>query len=445
MTATGARLVRTAIPPTSRSSFACRIPPVLTADLVNARRRKGELQLVALDGPRIERARIIAGQLLEAVGAHVGRTREEVDEAIGAIEVGPREHRLKDGLTKLVLDRATFDADESEDPATLRASVFARAAAARALLPPGERLNRDALLEEIARERDTDTVTLERALYADLRGAHRLLEVETLSGTLLVDAYERGQAQAVLLRSVKVTVDVQCASAGATRALFRRLKFLRLLHTITKTEAGHRIVIDGPFSLFDAVTKYGLQLALVLPALDGCDAWTLEADVRWGKAREPLTFKTSGGPGPGAKVKGKRSTPEPPLPDEVRALVTAFTKLDGEWRVTPANTILETPGIGMCVPDLVFERARDGVLDRVYLEVMGFWSRDAVWKRVELVQAGLCEAIVFAVSSRLRVSEAVLGDELPAALYVYKGTMNARSIAERLDLVARRLPGKFHP
>jgi hypothetical protein len=52
---------------------------------------------------------------------------------------------------------------------------------------------------------------------------------------------------------------------------------------------------------------------------------------------------------------------------------------------------------------------------------------------VELVQAGLAEAVLFAVSSRLRVSEEVLDADLPGALYVYKGTMSARAIAERLD------------
>ena len=409
---------------------------MLTADLVNARRRKGELHLVPLDGPHQERASAIGDLLLAAAGAHVGRTRDELEEAFDAIDVGPREHRLKDGLAKLVFDRATFDADESVDPVELRAAVFSRAAAARAVLSPAERLDRLAVMGEIARERQVDTPSVERALYADLRGAHRLLALAPITPLLLVDAYVRGQAQAVLLRSTRVTVDVRCASAGATRALFRRIKFLRLLYSIEKTKEGHRIVIDGPFSLFDAVTKYGLQLALVLPALDGCDAWKLEADVRWGKDREPLTFKIAGGRD--ASKERKRAVREPPLPDEVRALAVAFAKIGSEWSVSPARAILQMPGVGMCVPDLVFERERGGVRARVYLEVMGFWSRDAVWKRVELVQAGLGEPIVFALSSRLRVSEAVLADGLPAALYVYKGTMSARAIAERLDLVASR-------
>ena len=75
--------------------------------------------------------------------------------------------------------------------------------------------------------------------------------------------------------------------------------------------------------------------------------------------------------------------------------------------------------MGLCVPDLVFERAGTAI----HLEVMGYWSREAVWRRVELVQGGLASPILFAVNSRLRVSEEVLPGDAASALYVYKGTM----------------------
>jgi hypothetical protein len=89
------------------------------------------------------------------------------------------------------------------------------------------------------------------------------------------------------------------------------------------------------------------------------------------------------------------------------------------------------------VPDLVFQATgADGKPVVVYLEVMGYWSRAAVWQRVELVQAGLRERVLFAVSSRLRVSEEVLDGDLPGALYVYKGTMSARTVLERLDVLS---------
>jgi predicted nuclease of restriction endonuclease-like RecB superfamily len=405
---------------------------VLTADLVNARRRGNELRLTSLDADGRARAGAISERLIEAATRCVGRTREELDGVLGAIDVGAREHRLKDGLAKLVEDRCVFDAKEGLDPEEIRRDVFTRASAVRLALAPGARFDRDALLQDAARERSETIETIEGALFADLRGAHVLLSFEAPSAQTLVAAYEHGQAQAVLLRAVKVAVDVKVASPAALRGLFRRLKFLRLLHTITKTEDGHRIAIDGPFSLFESITKYGLQLALVLPALEACEAWTLAADVRWGKERVPLVFHLAGGASSG-------SLAEPALPDEIEALVQAFRLLESDWRISVNTKILELRGIGLTVPDLVFER-RGGdkkVRDRIYLEVMGYWSRAAVWQRVELVQAGLAQKILFAVSSRLRVSEEVLDGELPGALYVYKGTMNARRIAEHLDRLAR--------
>jgi predicted nuclease of restriction endonuclease-like RecB superfamily len=402
---------------------------VLTADLVSARRRGTELRLVPLDAEARGRACAIAEQLLATAGAHVGATREELDAALAAIDVGARDHRLRDGLVKLIEDRCEYDGGAEVDPEAVRRDVFTRASAARASLEAADRFDRAAVLAAVAAARDTTPDAVERALFADLRGAHVLQSFEALSGEGLVAAWERAQAQAVLLRAVKVTVDVQCASAHGLRTLFRRLKFLRLLHSAAVHGEGHRVVIDGPFSLFESVTKYGLQLALVLPALEACDKWKLEADVRWGKERMPLVFRLSGGfAGDGGA--------EAALPDEVEALTRSFRALETGWRVSSNTRLLDLPGVGLCVPDLVFERKRDGATDRVFLEVMGYWSRAAVWKRVELVQAGLAERVLFAVSAKLRVSEEVLGEDLPSALYVYKQTMSARAVAERIEKLA---------
>jgi predicted nuclease of restriction endonuclease-like RecB superfamily len=290
-------------------------------------------------------------------------------------------------------------------------------------------------MARVAEHLATSVEAIERALFADLHGAHRLLAFNATSPEALIASYEMQQGQAVLLRAMRVVVDVECASAGALRGLFRKLKFLRLLHTLTRTERGIRIVVDGPLSLFESVTKYGLQLALVLPALEQCDSWTLAADVSWGKDRVPLTFRLAG--------RGREAEEQAaPLPDEIRALVRGFVALKTGWRVRESSRVLDLPGVGLIVPDLVFQRpsARAGRPDdEVFLEVLGFWSRTAVWQRVELVQAGLAQKILFAVSSRLRVSEEVLTSDLPGALYVYKRTMNPRAIADRLDeLVTRR-------
>jgi hypothetical protein len=403
---------------------------MLTADLVHVRRRKGALSIVPLDDAQRSRALELASLYLALARDHVGRRRDELEEAWSAVDVAPRERRLADGLRKLVEDRCQLDPDSAVDPEELRRDVFTRAAAARR----EGRFDRAALFDAVARERGLHPAAVETALYNDLRGAHILQAVAPITPARLVEEYDLAQAQAVLLRAVRVVVDVECRAPGAYRALFHKLKFLRLLHTITpRREGGYRVEIDGPFSLFESVTKYGLQLALALPAIRACDAFHLTADVRWGKERAPLTF-TLDGKSPVA------DDPAPRLADEVARLLEDLTALadsgDTPWRAAPATDVLTLPGVGLCVPDLVFVHAHTG--EQIYLEVMGFWSRDAVWRRVELVERGLPARILFAVSKHLRVSEAVLDDAQLGALYVYARVMSARAILERIEMLSTR-------
>lgn len=494
---------------------------MLTTELVRARRQGTELRVNPLAEDQRARALALAEVYVSTVRAFVGKTRDELDEALDEVAVGTRDRLVADGLRKLIEDRCTFDTEEGVDPALLRREVFLLAAAARrgAARPGGgaeealaggdhhlphpdaaedeaaaqsraatlaaAAFDRDAVLTRVAAEQGLAVEVLERGLYADLRGAQVLTEVAPVVAAELVAGYDVAQAQAVLLRAVRVVAEVRCASAGAYRALFRKLKFLRLLVRIDPEGAapragrspgeasGYRLEIDGPYSLFDQVTKYGLQLALALPTLLSCDSCRLRAEVRWGKERAPLLFQLSGGMGQVAEAPAKRKGrgdeelegPAPPerrpraaatqaalptleaevehVPDEVAALVKGFQALESAFSVVLAPAVLHLPGVGVCVPDLLFRHRESGRV--IYFEVLGYWSRDAVWRRVELVEAGLREPILFALSERLRVSEQALAGDLPAALYVYKGVIHPRAVLERLETLHRGLLERTRP
>jgi predicted nuclease of restriction endonuclease-like RecB superfamily len=410
---------------------------LLTADLVHVRRRADQLSVV----PLAEEDRGRAGALAEAyVGlarAHVGLSRGAFLEACRSVSVAAREQRLAKGLHKLVLDRCTFEEGAGLDPAELRRTLFLRAAEARR----NGTLDRQALLEVMATEHASTPAALEAALYADLPDAHLLRAFEAIAPEALVGHYEAAQVQAVLLRAVKVTATVRAAPASY-RLLFRRLKFLRLLHRIERlpdrkrgVPGGYRIEIDGPFALFESVTKYGLQLALAFPALAACDEWSLDADVRWGREARPLRFQLRG-------RAGSTDDAGAALPDDVAALLEQLRAHSTPWRARVSDAVLDLPGVGLCVPDLELCHATSG--KTVYLEVLGFWSREAVWKRIELVERGLPHPLVFAVSKHLRVSEQALDDDKSGVLYVYSRAMNAKAVLERVERAAlgSRSPGQ---
>lgn len=399
---------------------------VLTAELVEARPRGDVLRLTALTPARHATAVALAREVLTTYREHVGLTREVLAEAIGELPVSARERRLFLGLAKLVDDEATFEGGALLDvpPDQLRAALFTDAAAARR----DECFDRAALLAEHAARHGVTADVLERALYADLRGAEVLRAVAPEEPEALVARWQHAQVQAVLLRAVEVVVEVEAADPADARALFHRLKFLRLLWRLERGDAGRwRITIDGPLSLFESVTRYGLELAMLVPVLDRMRAYTLTARLRWGKSKTALTFTHQGGSGSRGPAAGA-------LPDEVQALLDRLTALGGPWQARVASEILDLPGVGLVVPDLVLER--DGA--RVFVEVLGHWSRGAVWRRVELVEAGLGAPLVVAVSERLRVSEEVLPAEAPACLYVYKGVMSAKAVVERAERLRAR-------
>jgi predicted nuclease of restriction endonuclease-like RecB superfamily len=406
---------------------------LLTADLVHVHRRGDRLQVVPLSDPERPRARELAASAIALVRAHVGLPRGALLEAWAALSVTPSEMRLARALFKLALDTCEFDEGAAIDPIELRREIFTRSAGQRRS-GLGE-FGRAELLQEIARSRGMEIDAIEEALYADLPTAHLLRKADLPSAEGLLSTYELAQHQAVLLRAVRLHARVFCASAAGYRALFRKLKFHRLLYAIEKLDrnTGYAIDIDGPFSLFEQTTKYGLKLALALPAILACDAWDVTADLRWGKDRRALRYHLRG------SAAAPEGASELDLPDEVATLLLDLGRQESPWQAASAGIILDLPGIGVCVPDLEFVHRETG--QHVYLEVLGFWSRAAVWKRVEMVEAGLPHPIVFAVSKHLRVSEEVLGDDTPAALYVYARTMHARAVIERVEAVAgRRVP-----
>lgn len=397
---------------------------MLTADLVRVRKKGTELSVSELGDKLRPRALELAEDYIALAEAHVGATRAELEEAWEGVKVSASERKIALGLCKLVEDRIAFDVQSEPAPSVLRSEVFLAAAEVRKNLSEGEQFARAPLLLEHANRYGMVLETLERGLYADLRSAQILTDFSSITATRLVASYDLAQKQAVLLKAESIVATVRCRDPYAYRALFRKLKFFRLMHRIEPQAEGYRIVIDGPFSLFGASTKYGLELALSLPALLACDHYDITAQLRWGKERARLTFTLQG------EGKGQEQAPLR-LPDEVETFFAKFQALESPWQAQVSSDILEVRGAGLCVPDLRFVHSETGEV--CYLEVLGYWSRDAVWKRVELCERGLRERVIFAASSRLRVSEEVLDESAPSQLYMYKGVLSAKEVLSRLS------------
>ncbi|MEJ7731215.1 MAG: DUF790 family protein [Polyangiaceae bacterium] len=398
---------------------------MLTTELTRVR-KKGEAVVPRfLKKDERARAAALAERYLGIFAAHVSKPRNELEAAKRSVEVSAADRVLALGLWKLLEDRCAFEAVSALDPEQVRRAVFLAAARAHYGLELRVDFDRAAVLAEVAPALGTDAAGLDDALYADLRGSERLESFDALPVEALLQRYDVALAQGVLLRASKVVVHVSGAGAAQYKALFRAMRFHGLLHVVRGSEAGGWVIeLDGPFSLFDAVQRYGLKLALFLPHLLACPKFELRAEVLWGKAKERRVFDLSSRD---ALASGPLPTTTAP---ELSTFVESFAKLESEWKVRQSDQIFALPGEVACVPDLVFESEETG--EQIFFEVFGFWSRDAVWKRVELIRKGFPSRIILAVGKQLRVSEEVLEEGAAGELYVYKSTLSARAVLERL-------------
>jgi len=401
---------------------------LLTSDLLRVRRKGGRVIPRYLRGPDAELARVIAADYVRILSTSQGLSREEIDASLDAVPVPADARLVALGLRKVLQDRCTWSVATGVAPEELRREVFLAAAKAHRALDVRSEFDRDAVLEDIAARLGTTKEAIDAALYADLRENELLVEFRPIDAELLLERYDLGLAQAILLKATRVVVRVADEPPDRYRRLFRAARFHGLIHVVEGSSSeGWVITLDGPFSLFDAIQKYGLRLAMFLPQVLSFRSFHVRAELAWGKAKTRAVLEITPEDG---LVPRSDGLPESSTGPDLDAFKLAFARLESEWVVDDSDHIFALPGEIACVPDLVFRSTETG--EEVFLEAFGFWSRDAVWRRVELLRKGFPSRIILAVGKHLRVSEEVLGEDEAGEIYVYRATLSPRAILERL-------------
>ncbi len=357
-----------------------------------------------------------AEQLLELFRAHSGRTRGELDEELRDAFSDSPTYLIHQGLAKLLEDRCEFEVSSGHPPEQLREAVF-RTAASHRQAPPGEgarpHFDRASVLAKAAMELSLTPEQVEQGLFADLKSEQRLVRFKDITAERLLDRYNVALAQAVLLRSIGVTVHVRNEPPQRYRQLFRLIKFHRLVCEVESNGPGaYTLRLDGPLSLFTATQKYGLQLALFLPALLQCRDFNLQADLRWGAERRPKLFELS------ARDGLVSHSPDSGMyvPPELAMFAELFRTRVAEWEIREETAVYSLGG-GFWVPDFRLVHKASG--KSLLLEVLGFWRKAGVERHLERLRKHAREPFLLAVSDQLHVEDAEL-EGLPGGVYRFR-------------------------
>jgi predicted nuclease of restriction endonuclease-like RecB superfamily len=281
------------------------------------------------------------------------------------------------------------------------------------------------LIAEVAAELECSPEEVMAGLYADLSGNQRLVAFEEMSAEDLLDRYNLAQAQALLYRCSEMRLRIDPQEPGVTRRLFAEIKAFRLIHAIRGNPAsGYDAQLSGPVSIFHRSQRYGVQMAVFLPALLLYPGWRMRAEI--GTKTGAAFFELD------SKQKHLRShyvTDDlQPQNRQIAKLLEDFGKLDGEWSAQPSQEVIDL-GESAFVPDLVFTSDGD---EPIYLELLGYWTPRSLNERLkEFERAGFGNYAI-AASEEMRCSRDA-PSQLPPNVIVYKKSLNARELQARLS------------
>jgi uncharacterized protein len=356
-----------------------------------------------------------AEALIHIFNSHEGRERAELDAALDEYVGTGTDYKIMRGLIKLLNDRCTFATTTPVEPAEIRRALFLKA---REFHPLSDESIRAQTLSVVAQELDYPPEHLLAGLYADLPEKQRLIEFENLKAGELLDLYNLAQAQALLYRCVEMRLLVKPQAPENYRELFAAIKAYRLIHTIRGNAAqGYEIRLDGPVSIFHRSQKYGIQMAVFLPALLVCQNWRLRAEI----TLKP-TAKGGGAASAYFELDSQqhqlRSSYVPATSMENRVqerLLEKWAEHDSPWTLERSSTVIDL-GESAFIPDFVV-RHPEG--EEFYLEVLGFWTPRHLQERLKEFEHYGRKNFLIAAWDELRGSREPL-TSIPQHVIVFK-------------------------
>ncbi|MCC5620539.1 DUF790 family protein [Nostoc sp. CHAB 5715] len=375
----------------------------------------------------------LAIELINYFQSAVGKTQGVLERQLTDFEGDSTDYRVKRGLAYILKSSfCTFEVVSPLEPQMLRERVFSLAAksvSSRESTQVTLSKIADELTQELERE-----VLLEQVrngLYADLSENKILTVFDAPTAPDLLNRYNLSQVQGVFYKASQLVLNAHRNVPGEYKLLFRYLKLFQLMAYIEgDADHGFTITIDGPTSLFNPSTRYGLAIAKLIPALLHVTKWSLSSILQtrdaytniWKTGRFTLNSECG---------LVSHYPPGKPYDSMLEAsFADKWDALKSGWALEREVDLIPIPGSVM-IPDFRLVHA-DG---RTFLlEIVGYWRPEYLQKKFSQVRRAGRDDLILAISERLNLEKAgVKLNDVPARIVWFKDKLLPKAVLAVMD------------
>ena len=399
-----------------------------------------DLLIHRFQGSSIQPKRLVINQLNRAIAqdlialfqSHRGLTQGTLNRQLQELEGEDTDYRIKRGLAHILRSSfAVFDVVSPLDPLTLRQRIFSLAAKSTPS-PQAAHAHLQAIAQQLTQEleREVTPAQLQSGLYADLQENKILIEFDGPTPDALIHRYNLSQVQGVFYKASHVTLNLHRNDPGEYKLMFRYLKLFRLMTYIEgDADHGFTITIDGPTSLFKPSTRYGLDIAKLIPALLHVTRWSLSATLQRRDSysgdvtQQQFTLDSSCG-------LVSHYPPGKPFDSLLEESFAQRWPAKTVWRLEREVDLIPIPGSVM-IPDfrLVHPSGRDYLL-----EIVGYWRPEYLRKKFAQVRKAERNNLILAISERLNLDKAgVKLEDCPAKIVWFKDKLQPRTVLKLIE------------
>lgn len=375
----------------------------------------------------------LAIELINYFQSAVGKTQGVLERQLTDFEGDSTDYRVKRGLAYILKSSfCTFEVVSPLEPQMLRERVFSLAAksvSSRESTQVTLSKIADELTQELERE-----VLLEQVrngLYADLSENKILTVFDAPTAPDVLNRYNLSQVQGVFYKASQLVLNAHRNVPGEYKLLFRYLKLFQLMAYIEgDADHGFTITIDGPTSLFNPSTRYGLAIAKLIPALLHVTKWSLSSILQ---TRDAYTNAWKTGRFTLNSECGLVSHYPPGKPYDSMLEASFADKWDAlksGWALEREVDLIPIPGSVM-IPDFRLVHA-DG---RTFLlEIVGYWRPEYLQKKFSQVRRAGRDDLILAISERLNLEKAgVKLNDVPARIVWFKDKLLPKAVLAVMD------------